>query len=144
MNAANERQTAKSRNTEHKQLIRSVIEDNCGRHMSTEEIYELVKKSHSGIGIATVYRNIKSLQEEGLILKEQFGDKESARYEMSLQSGEHTHHHLICTECGEVCDVEDDLLDRIEALVSDKNGFRIVDHRLNFFGICKKCQESSK
>ncbi len=140
-NGSEEKTIKKARNTRQKQLILNVIKQNCGRHMTAEEIHDLVRKNDGDIGIATVYRNIKLLQEEGVLLKAQFGGQESAKYEMCVLGGDHTHHHLICLQCGAVYDVEDDLLDKIERLVSDKKGFQILDHRLNFYGICRECQE---
>jgi Fur family transcriptional regulator, ferric uptake regulator len=134
----------RARNTRQKQLILNVIRANSGRHMSAEDIYELVKQSDKDIGIATVYRNIKTLEEDGVLLKAQFNERDGAKYEMCLQVGDHTHHHLICMQCGAVYDVEDDLLDKIEKLVSSKRGFKILDHRLNFYGICRECQEKGE
>lgn len=140
-NGNSEKNIKKGRNTRQKQLILGVIKENCGRHMTAEEIYELVKKNDRDIGIATIYRNIKLLEEEGVLLKAQFSEQGGAKYEMCVLGGDHTHHHLICLHCGTVCDVEDDLLDKIEKLVSNKRGFKILDHRLNFYGICRECQE---
>ena len=53
------------------------------------------------------------------------------------------HHHLICTRCNAVIEVEDDLLEELEDRIGKEYEFKIVDHSLQFFGICKQCQKNN-
>jgi Fur family ferric uptake transcriptional regulator len=54
----------------------------------------------------------------------------------------HRHHHLICLKCGEVTEVQDDLLESIEKEILKKNGFIVKDHRVKFYGFCKNCRDT--
>ncbi len=63
------------------------------------------------------------------------------RYEICIQnSGVPTHHHLICSECGSVQDVREDMLDETERQIEEKYGFTVADHRVQFFGCCNSCK----
>lgn len=114
----------------------------CGdRHLTAEEIYELVRVDYPEIGLATVYRTIQLLLELRLIDSIQLGDG-FVRYELG-HSGEgqekHHHHHLVCLGCGKVISFEDDLLERLEEKIEEKISFQVVDHDVKLYGYCKEC-----
>jgi Fur family ferric uptake transcriptional regulator len=110
-----------------------------GHHLSTDEIYNYVKTDHPEIGIATVYRTLTLLEKIGVVIKLDLDDGFS-RYELTRENEDHRHHHLICSKCGSVSEVEDDLLDSLEAQILLKNDFLVTDHRVKFYGICSKCR----
>ncbi len=120
-------------------VLNSIIEHE-GEHLSTEEIYELVKKNHPEIGLATVYRTLLLLDNMELVYKLDLDDG-CSRYELNKDNEDHRHHHLICTECGSVEEVQEDLLEALEEQILQKNGFIIKDHRVKFYGCCKKCTD---
>ena len=117
-----------------------VILENKGRHMSTEEIYNSVKKMCPEIGLATVYRTELLFEDLGILYKHNFDDGKN-RYEMSQADEDHHHHHLICLKCGQVIEVEEDLLDVLENKIQEKHHFNIIDHNVKFFGYCEKCRQ---
>jgi len=129
--------------TVQRQAVLDVISEHEGEHLSSEEIYENVKKNYPDIGLATVYRTLILLSQLGLIYKIDFDDGRS-RYELNREKEDHRHHHLICTECGLVEEVEEDLLDSLEDQIFKNKGFIVKNHRVKFYGICKKCGESMK
>ncbi|MBU5265346.1 ferric iron uptake transcriptional regulator [Virgibacillus proomii] len=108
-------------------------------HLSAEDVYLLVKEKAPEIGLATVYRTLELLSELKIIDKINFGDGVS-RYDLRKEGAKHSHHHLVCSECGAVQEIEDDLLEEVEKIVQDEWGFKVKDHRLTFHGICKECQ----
>ncbi len=108
-------------------------------HMSIDDIFSLVKQTNPEIGIATVYRTLTLLEKIGIVIKLDLDDGFS-RYELSRQNEDHRHHHLICSKCGSVSEVEEDLLDSLEEQILKKNGFLVTDHRVKFYGLCKKCR----
>ena len=72
----------------------------------------------------------------------EFGDG-CSRYEVNTTDpSEHHHHHLICTKCGKVTEFEDDLLENLETDIHDKLGFRVENHQVKFYGVCKECQQT--
>ena len=82
-------------------------------HLSTDELYRLVKKKDEGIGFTTVYRTLKLLAECGLASEVAFNDG-VARYEHQYQR--RNHHHMVCTECGSSVEFFSADIERIEAL----------------------------
>ncbi len=124
--------------TPQRRSILDVIYENKGEHLSIDEIYELVKKRCPEIGLATVYRTMQLLDETKIAYKHNFNDGKS-RYEIILDE-DHQHHHLICTKCGMIIEVEEDLLDNIEHEIEKKYDFRIINHNVKFYGYCNKCR----
>ena len=111
-------------------------------HLSAEDVYLLVKEKSPEIGLATVYRTLELLSELKIVDKINFGDGVS-RYDLRKEGAKHSHHHLVCIECGSVEEIENDLLEDVEKIVLNDWGFQVKDHRLTFHGICKQCQEAA-
>ena len=117
-----------------------IILKHSDKHLSIEEIYELVKEEYPRIGLATIYRTIQLFEDIGIVSKHNFDDG-CNRYEFADPSKEHNHHHLICLSCGEVSEMDEDLLDELEKEVENKKGFKVTNHTLKLFGYCKKCKD---
>lgn len=128
------------RKSTHRELVLRCISSAGGKHLSAEQIFDEVRKTHPDIGVATVYRNLKQLEETGIITKSPVGQS-AALYELAQTDGGHSHHHLVCTGCGKVEDLETDLLEDIESFVDRKKGFEVSDHRLQIFGLCRSCRK---
>jgi len=79
------------------------------------------------------------LEDLGILYKHNFQDGRN-RYELNHPDEDHHHHHLICLKCGNVYEVEDDLLEHLEEEVENKYHFNIVNHQVKFYGYCSKCQ----
>jgi Fur family ferric uptake transcriptional regulator len=124
--------------TPQRRATLDVILDQQGKHLSTEDIFLMVKKRCPEIGLATVYRTIQLLEQLGIVSKHNFDDGRS-RYELVDSAEDHQHHHLICLQCGRVLEVEGDLLEHLEKSIDRKYRFRIVDHKVKFFGYCNIC-----
>jgi Fur family ferric uptake transcriptional regulator len=108
-----------------------------GRHLSAEELYARVKKSHPGIGYATVYRTLKLLAEAGLAQERRFEDG-FTRYERASQDAHHD--HLICTHCGAIIEFENESIEALQQAVARKNRFKVQSHKLELYGLCAGCQ----
>ncbi len=115
----------------------------CGdKHLTAEEIYEIVKADFPEIGLATVYRTIQLLVELDLVESIQLGDG-YVRYEIGKLHGEeaHRHHHLICLKCGKIISFQDDLLEELEARIMESASFQVINHEVKLYGYCKECLE---
>ena len=112
------------------------------KHLTAEEIYEIVKADFPEIGLATVYRTIQLLVGLDLVESIQLGDG-YVRYEIGKFQGEETdhHHHLICLECGKIISFRDDLLDELEARIMESASFQVINHEVKLYGYCKECLE---
>ena len=128
--------------TPQRRAIVDTIVVNEGKHLTAEEIYDEVKKDCPEIGLATVYRTILLLEEIGVVSRLHLNDGCSI-YELVHSDEVHRHHHLICNVCNKVIEVKDDLLEEIEVKIEKEYEFKIVDHVLKFYGICRECQEKN-
>ena len=125
--------------TQQRRLILQAFLSNPQQHLSAEDIFGIVKKELPDIGLATVYRTLDLLVEVGIIQQMDFGDGKT-RYELNDEEVHH-HHHLICLECGKVSEFEMDLLESLEKHISSRTGFKILDHKVKFYGHCKDCSQ---
>jgi Fur family peroxide stress response transcriptional regulator len=121
------------RQTKQRQAILTVLEHSAD-HPTAAAVYERVRKLLPGIGFATVYRNLSSLAEQGLIREVQMGD--TTQYDRRTDR----HDHVVCRRCGRLADtvvpLPQDSLDRAAA----ESGFRVSEHHTTFYGLCAACQ----
>lgn len=125
--------------TAQRKAVLDVVFEHDGEHLSSQEIYDLVKKKCPDVGVATVYRTLPVLAELGYVYAVDLEDG-CTRYELHREGQMHRHHHLLCEQCGKVTEVKDDLLDEIEKKIYQNYGFRIKDHKVKFYGICSDCE----
>ena len=125
--------------TDQRKIIARVLsesKENYGEsdHPDVDELYNRVSKVDPKISIATVYRTVKLFEEEGILTKHDFkGGK--ARYEAQIESH---HDHLIDIKTGEIIEFVDDEIEKLQNKVAEKFGYRLVDHKLELYGIKKK------
>lgn len=127
--------------TKQRLLVLEALSACPDKHLTAEEIYELVKVEYPEIGLATVYRTIQVLLVLQLIDRINFDDG-FARYEigkMCVDEQKHHHHHLICRSCGNVMSFEDDLLEELEQKISETMQFLVLDHEVKLYGYCIEC-----
>lgn len=123
------------RNSKQRQVILDLVAAS-PEHMSAEEIYQKARVSQPNISLGTVYRNLDTLSEQGLIIRSSFADGK-ARYEMA---GLDHHHHLICLQCGEIKNlVQCPMAPALEAALEEAD-FQAVQHQFEIYGYCRKCQ----
>lgn len=114
---------------------------NAEKHLSAEELYLLVKQKDSSVGIATVFRALKLFVDAGLAEPVRFSDK-TVKYEYKLNRQHHD--HIICEKCGKIIEFADPKIEELQEVVCQKYGFIIKNHRLDIFGICKKCKKGGQ
>lgn len=127
--------------TKQRLQILRVLSESGDRHLTAEEIYDLVRVVSPDMGLATVYRTIQVLSELHLVDRIHLDDG-CVRYELGCRSEKHRHHHLICLECGKVISFEDDLLEKLENRIQSSLGFTVTDHEVKLFGYCRECQKN--
>ncbi len=125
--------------TPQRRAIVDIIIQNAGCHLTTEELYDLVKTDCPEIGLATVYRTVQLLEELGVVSKLDLNDG-CYRYELVREDENHQHHHLICSQCGNVIEVQGDLLEVLEHEIESKYDFHIKNHSVKFYGTCRNCK----
>ena len=107
---------------------------------SAQELYAVLKQDNQSIGLATVYRTLASLAEQGEIDTLRRADGEMVYRHCSHDSH---HHHLVCRACGHTVEVEGPDVERWAHDVASTNGFTDVSHVVEIFGVCAQCQKSN-
>src|ERR1700743_2561939 len=118
------------RMTEQRRVIARVLSD-AHDHPDVEELHRRAHAVDPHISIATVYRTVRLLEESGIISSHDFRDGRS-RYEEAPD----THHdHLIDMKSGQVVEVMEEEIERLQALSAQRLGYKVVDHRLELYGV---------
>ncbi|GLR47619.1 Fur family transcriptional regulator [Sphingomonas astaxanthinifaciens] len=116
--------------TEQRRTIARIIGES-EDHPDVETLHERASAIDPNISIATVYRTVRLFEEAGILERHEFGNGRS-RYE--AVSDEH-HDHLIDVETGNVVEFHDEELEDLKRRVAERLGFRLVDHRLELYGV---------
>jgi Fur family transcriptional regulator, peroxide stress response regulator len=103
-------------------------------HPSPEDVYETVRKEIPSISLGTVYKNIRTFIEHGL-LGEVSLHHGTARLEVNLKP----HHHLVCLRCKAIVDLEDEDLDPVRLRGRAPEGFQVRRYSVEAIGLCKSC-----
>lgn len=107
-------------------------------HMSIDAIYDEVIKTHPSLSLATVYKNIILMVENGVLVEVPIEGKKS-KYELAKQD----HIHLVCTECGKVEDrPHSQNADALFAKMTEAENFSLCKQQISLYGICAECQEA--
>ena len=115
--------------TDQRKLVAKIMSESKD-HPDVHELHKRVSKIDSKVSIATVYRTVKLFEEAGILSKHDFkGNK--ARYE---QLPEVHHDHLIDINTGEITEFIDEEIEELQRKVSEKLGYKLVDHRLELYG----------
>lgn len=116
--------------------ILDMLESSPEKHMSAEAIYKSLMESGDEVGLATVYRVLTQFEAAGLVNRHNFEGGQSV---FELAQGDH-HDHIVCVKCNKVEEFIDEAIERRQKEIADSMGYRITDHALNIFGVCKDCQ----
>lgn len=116
--------------TDQRRVIAQVLSDSSD-HPNVELLHKRASTIDPGISIATVYRTIRLFEEAGIIERHDFGDGK-ARYEPAPDAH---HDHMIDVETGKVIEFVDPELEALQRSIAERLGFRLVDHRLELYGV---------
>jgi Fur family ferric uptake transcriptional regulator len=111
-------------------------------HFTPEALHHLIKDNYPqlNVGIATVYRTLGLLEDNGIINSISF-DAKGKKYEFGLKKH---HDHLICTRCGKLIEFYDKMIEEQQKLIAKNFHFLMTDHTMNILGICETCQKANK
>jgi Fur family ferric uptake transcriptional regulator len=107
-------------------------------HLTPESLHHLIQEKYPDLktGIATVYRTLTLLEESGMVTSLSFG-AQGKKYELGIKKH---HDHLICTVCGSITEFVDEEIEKRQQKITQELGFKMSDHSMQIYGICKKCQ----
>jgi Fur family peroxide stress response transcriptional regulator len=124
--------------THQRQVLYEVMQRMPG-HPSPEEVYARVKKRIPAISLATVYKNIHLFVERG-VLKELSMHHGSIRVELNG----HHHHHMVCSYCKAIADIEEKDLGVVPVMQELLGGFQVERYSIDVIGICAACQKAKR
>lgn len=107
------------------------------QHLTADELYERVKKFMPRISLATVYRNLETLSEAGIIGKLEISGRQK-RFDADVRP----HDHIYCLQCHRVDNIEFDRGLVNHDSVASAKGYRITGYRVEFKGICSSCRKN--
>ena len=108
------------------------------KHVSIQQLFDLVRKKHESIGYATVSRTVKLMLQSGICQQVDFGGGAMC-FEHKY---DHQHHdHLICLDCGAFVEIYDLMLEKLQDKLVKQHGYVQKKHRLEIFGLCPKCDD---
>lgn len=110
---------------------------NLRNHPTADEVYDVVRKRIPRISLGTVYRNLEILSELGEIKKLEFGGTVK-RFDGDPED----HYHIRCSLCDRVDNAPMPHLENIEDRINLETDYRIIGHRLEFFGLCPECSRN--
>ena len=116
--------------TEQRRTIARVLGES-EDHPDVETLHSRAAAIDPNISIATVYRTVRLFEEAGILERHEFGDGRS-RYEAASDAH---HDHLIDVETGAVIEFVDEELESLQLRIAEKLGFRLVDHRMELYGV---------
>jgi Fe2+ or Zn2+ uptake regulation protein len=126
------------RMTHQRELILEEL-GNCHNHPTADALYERIKKKLPRISLATVYRNLEILSEAGMIRKLEISGRQK-RFDKEIEQ----HDHIFCVQCRRVDDIKFDQRRLITLKEEESQGYKISGCRVEFFGVCPKCQAKNK
>jgi Fur family ferric uptake transcriptional regulator len=104
--------------------------------VDVEQVIQYLRSQKLNTNKVTVYRILDSLFQNEIIDKMEFGEGKY-RYELKKTH----HHHLICTNCGKIQDIEANVVEKLEKEIQKDKNFKVQRHSLEFFGLCSNCQK---
>ena len=125
------------RMTRQRRVILETLREN-NSHPSADEVYEMVRRKLPRISLGTVYRNLEILSELGEIQK-----LELSGSLMRFDGVPEKHYHIRCINCNRLDDAPLQPLDHIEDQLLNSTEYKVIDHRLEFMGLCPRCLEKA-
>ena len=120
--------------------VLEILEVSEQRHMSAEDVYKALLETGEEIGLATVYRVLTQFEDAGLVSRLSI-DGGHAVFE--LEDGIH-HDHLLCVSCNQIEEFVDEVIEQRQRAIAEDKGFKMTEHSLSIYGVCKRCQAEKK
>lgn len=120
---------------QRERIIDIFYEQPVGEHLGAEELYNILKKDHGDISLATSYRTLKLLASVGVLREVDFTE-DRKQYEL-IREEDAPHHHLICLQCGLALEFDSEVAQREAEGIASRLGFDLVDLQVKLLAKCQ-------
>lgn len=128
-------------NTKQSRDILECLKKNRHKHLTADEVYNILNSQGTSVGRTTVYRHLEKLYADKAVRKFTLGDSSCACYQLADNSEEcHNHYHLKCTVCGALLHTECDFLNELSEHIFKDHNFKIDGERTVLYGVCENCR----
>jgi Fur family ferric uptake transcriptional regulator len=121
--------------TRQRSAVRAALEG-AGEFQSAQQLHARLRAGGDGVGLATVYRTLQQLADDGDVDVLRTADGESVYRRCSTVRH---HHHLVCRSCGRTVELDAAAVERWARRIGEEHGFGDVDHVVELFGTCREC-----
>lgn len=111
-----------------------------GKHLSAEDLYNLLKGDGEKISLSTIYRTLKLMARMGILRELELAEGHK-HYEIN-QPYPHHHHHLICVRCSKTIEFKNDSILKTGTKTAQKEGYHLLDCQLTIHAVCPACQRA--
>jgi Fur family transcriptional regulator, ferric uptake regulator len=120
--------------TPQRELIIRIFQDAGDKHLSAEDVFDVLKDKEEQISLATTYRTLRMLVDMKILRELDFAETHK-HYEL-LDENEPPHHHIICLNCNKTIEFEDEGINEMGRKIAEKYGVEVVDMQFQVFGNC--------
>lgn len=120
--------------TPQRELIIKIFQESGDKHLSAEDVFDVLKAKSEQISLATTYRTLRMLVEMNILRELDFAETHK-HYEL-VDANTPPHHHIICLNCNKTIEFEDEDINRLGKLIAEKYSVEIVDMQFQIFGNC--------
>lgn len=125
--------------------LRSYLESVPDRHITAADVCDYFRRSGKSIGMATVYRQLERMVDEGIVAKYNIDPNSPACFQyLGQHSGESVCYHCKCQVCGRLIHMRCQELPELQKHIWEHHGFAIDPVRTVFYGVCQQCREEGK
>ncbi|MBO5726766.1 MAG: transcriptional repressor [Clostridia bacterium] len=131
--------------TRQKAVIEELLVKNANRHLTADDITDMLKENGNDVGRTTVYRTLERLVSDNKVRRFSMPQGESACYQyISMGETCHEHFHLKCNKCGALFHIECEQMSLLSGHIAEHHGFAVDNLKTVLYGVCRKCAGEEK
>jgi Fur family transcriptional regulator, ferric uptake regulator len=128
--------------THQRETIMRIFQEEASKHLSAEDVFEVLRKNNEQISLATTYRTLRILVEMNILRELDFAESHK-HYEL-VEDGHSPHHHIICLNCNKTIEFENDAINKLGEKIAKQYGLEIIDLQFQILAKCPKEHEDNK
>ena len=133
--------TAAVYKTKQREIVENCLKSNNERHLTVDEITDILRQKGADVGRTTVYRTLEKLIQEGRVRRYAAAKGDSACYQYLTDNACHEHFHLKCTGCGKLLHIKCEHMKELNEHILSEHKFRVDKLQTVLYGLCEDCAE---